>query len=330
MTIPNDASPAPLPGRALRTVLIGTSLAEDSDPVVRAGLAVARAAGARVTLIHAAKLEPLVLGLQTAGGLPEVVAESLIEEELAGRSRELARQIERLGMGEAELAGARVLTGAPHRILADTARAIGADLIVVGATGSGPVAAELLGSTADRVLRQAACPVLLVRGELPVPPRRVLAPVDLSPISGHAFARGLELLAPLAGGGRIAVRAVYVLSFLEVVAHRQDGVKPYEEVARLATEQLRGFVQEHRPGPEFEIATAVLPGEARFEILHDLETEPADLVVLGTHGRSGFDRLLLGSVAATVARKAPCSVLLVPPAGLAKGGAEERGEGREG
>lgn len=55
---------------------------------------------------------------------------------------------------------------------------------------SGPFAAELLGSTADRVLRKASCPVLIVRGELPVPPRRVLAPVDPSTLSGDSFRCG--------------------------------------------------------------------------------------------------------------------------------------------
>jgi nucleotide-binding universal stress UspA family protein len=68
------------------------------------------------------------------------------------------------------------------------------------------------------------------------------------------------------------------------------------------------------------VETAVLSGEPRVEILRELEERPADLVVLGTHGRGGWDRLVLGSVASTVARKALCSVLVVPPeAALAEG-----------
>jgi len=68
---------------------------------------------------------------------------------------------------------------------------------------------------------------------------------------------------------------------------------------------------------------AVVRGEARQEILDELSDCPADLVLLGTHGRGGLDRLVLGSVAATVARKAPCSVLMVSPdAAMAEGIAE--------
>ncbi|MFP5285894.1 MAG: universal stress protein, partial [Thermoanaerobaculia bacterium] len=142
----------------IETVLIGTSLGEESDQVVRSGLSVARAAGARAFLVHAAQLEPLLAGYD-AGAFLE-------REQIAECYEELHRQIERLGLGKPELAGSKVQAGAPHRVLTNTAKEIAADLIVVGATGSGPFAAELLGSTADRVLRKSPCPVLVVRGEL--------------------------------------------------------------------------------------------------------------------------------------------------------------------
>ena len=232
----------------------------------------------------------------------------------------LRRQIERLGVAAAELAGAQVLTGAPHQVLLEAARKAGADLIVLGATGAGPLA-ELLGSTADRVLRKAACPVLVVRGELQVPPRRVLAPVDLSTLSGDAFHCGLHFLSQLAKNGEIEVRAVHTVSFLEglELQHQKSG-RTREQVERKEAEELRRFVLENRPGTQLKVETAILPGEARFEILHELSERPVDLVVLGTHGRGGLDRLMLGSVASTVARKAPCSVLVISPdAALAEG-----------
>jgi len=310
MTIHDSPSPLVRAHRPLRTVLIGTSLGGESDQVVRAGLAVARAAGARVHLVHAVQLDPLLPGLEA--------------EQIDRGGEELRLQIARLGIQAPELAGAETRDGAPHRILTETAGRIGADLIVVGATGSGPFAAELLGSTADRVLRKAACPVLVVRGELTVPPRRVLAPVDLSALSGDAFLCGLDLLAQLAGGGEIQVRAVYALSVLDALAARQRTAgAPLEAAERSAAEELRRFALEHRPEVPCSVETAVLSGEARFEILRELEERPVDLLILGTHGRGGLDRLVMGSVASTVARKAPCSVLVISPeAALAEGIAE--------
>jgi nucleotide-binding universal stress UspA family protein len=300
-------------------VLIGTSLEDESDQVVRSALAVARAAGARVHLVHAVALEPLVVGFEAGLG-PD-----LIREQIARNEEKLQQQIERLGISESELAGAMVQTGAPHRILVEAARTCRADLIVVGATGSGPFAAELLGSTADRVLHKAPCPVLVVRGELQIPPRRVLAPVDLSTLSGDAFHCGLYLLSQLAKDAPTEVRVVFALSFLDslVLQRQAPGAASREQVERHCAEKLRCFVLENRPEGPFKLDTAVVAGEARFEILDELSKHPVDLVVLGTHGRGGLDRLVLGSVAATVARKAPCSVLLISPgAAVADGEAE--------
>ena len=296
------------------TVLIGTSLGEESDQVVRTGLAVARAAGARVFLLHVAQLEPLLLGHEVGAG------PALECEQIARCGEELRRQIERLGLGGPELAGSWVTAGAPHRVLTEAAQEIGAGLIVVGATGCGPFSAELLGSTADRVLRKAVCPVLVVRGELPVPPRRVLAPVDLSSLSGDSFRCGLRMLAQLAGSAQIQVRTVHALSLLDALAFRQRTGTPVEQAERHAAAQLHQFVSENRSAVPFPMETAVVPGEPRVEILRELAEHPADLLILGTHGRGGMDRLVLGSVASTVVRKAPCSVLVISPeAALAEG-----------
>lgn len=306
-----------IPQRPLRTVLIGTLLDGECDPAVRAGLAVARTAGARVHLVHAIPDGPRIPGPETGLGA------DFRGELRTWSEQKLDEQIARTGIGNAELAGAEVRDGEPHRVLVDVARQIGADLIVVGATGCGPLAAELLGSTADRVLRKAACPVLVVRGELPMPPRRVLAPVDLSPLSADALRCGLDLLAQLTRGEAVRIQAVHALSFLDTLAHRKGGELTTQEVERRTAEELRRFVLENGAGLPLEVETALLPGEARFEILQELKKHPADLVVLGTHGRGGADRLMLGSVASTVARKAPCSVLLISPeAALAEGIAE--------
>ena len=306
MSIEKSLPPHCRAHRPLRTVLIGTSLGSESDEVVRAGLAMARKAGARVLLVHALQREPLPVFL-TGGAVAE-------RDQLTLANVELSRQIARLGIRDEELAGSRARVGAPYRILIETAQQAGADLIVVGATGAGPFAAELLGTTAERVLRKALCPVLIVRDGFQVPPRRVLAPVDLSTLAGDAFRCGLQLLAQLAGRDEIQVEAVYALSFLDA---------PREQVERSAAEVLRRFVLENRADASFRVDTAVLAGEARGEILSKLKEQPVDLVVLGTHGRGGLDRLVLGSVASTVARKAPCSVLVISPeAALAEGIAE--------
>jgi len=163
-----------------KTIVIGTSLNELSDGVVRTGVAVARAAGASPWLVHAYMPPPSTV---------EIIDERWLELEAEALRKGLAQQARRTGL--ADLAGfkperAIPLIGSPPREIVDLARQVKADLIVIGAEEGGVLHKILLGSTADGVIRKAPCPVLVVRSESAFPPARVEIPVDLSPISAKA------------------------------------------------------------------------------------------------------------------------------------------------
>jgi nucleotide-binding universal stress UspA family protein len=315
----------------LRTVLIGTALTEDSDQVVRNGLRVVRAAGARVHLVHAFQAPPAF-----AGEVPPVRIPELIEGKREARRSRLDAQVARLGIRPEELAGVTVREGAPHFVLAETAAAVAADLIVVAASESwGRRLAKLLGSTAGRLVRIASCPVLVTRAQLAVPPHRVLIGVDLSSISGEALARGLEIVGCL--GGPPAARGTAVANSvaswrgpggpgvaqaLLVVESEPPLLDQVEEPGRVPVDPatlaaLDRFVAERCPAP-WQVTPLIRTGtHAAGRILEMSEDLESDLVVVGTHGRQGFSRRLLGSVAETVLRNSPLNVLVVPPAARA-------------
>jgi len=292
---------------AIETVVIGTSLTELSDDVVRAGLEVARAAGARVCLVHA--FQP-----QWAYSAGPYLTETFIQETLQVEKdlaeRRLAEQASRLGIREDEIVGRVIAYGPPHRIVIEAAEEVGAGLIVVGSTES-PQLAKLFGSTADRVIRKATRPVLMVRGRLRIPVRRVLMPVDLSPLSAVAFRRGLEVLRRIVADSEAQLEVTFVIEPLdrELLAGRD--LPPASEAAAL--EELDTFVYRNAAWSGRELTTRLLYGEAEKEIRERAGDWHADLVVLGTHGRGGFERFLLGSVAADVVRRGPTSVLVIPP-----------------
>lgn len=289
----------------IKTVLAGTSLDLASDAVVRAAVEIARRCGADLHLFHAHSLP--VAYFAAPSGLTSV-GPGLLEGERQVRQQLLRQQLERLGVDEGAVAGTTIEAGAAHRMLLETADDVGADLVVMGSSETDGLA--LLGSTTDRVLRKSKVPVWVVDGRPRLPPVEVLAPVDLSPLAEECVGRGLRILDRICGSDPPRVEALFVLTHEEIEGSRQ--FEP-EQIRRLADEELESFALRLDPEGRRGLRTEVREGEIRSEILRDVAEKPIDLVVLGTHGRSGFERFLLGSVAADVAARAPISVLVVPP-----------------
>ena len=304
----------------LNTIVIGTSLTSESDAIVRTGAAIARTARATTWLLHAYSLPAFPPELASVGG-------QCVEVESAALRERMLQQAEKAGITRLEdftPEAAVLVLGSPYREIVKLARRLEADLIVVGASEGRPIQQALLGSTADRVVRKTPCPVLVVRSEAQFPPSRVLIPVDLSPVSALALRCGLAFLRDV--GDRPAEKeALFVLNPLEVAGSLQFTPG---QIERFADTELRRFVDENAPAPG-GVGHRVLAGYPREEILAAMADGPVDLAILGTHGRSGFERLMIGSVAAEVLERAGCNVLIVPPTSTVKGYDEAApGDGR--
>jgi nucleotide-binding universal stress UspA family protein len=310
-----DQESAAMPSTC-RNIVIGTSVTGASDEVVTNGVWVARACGARIHLVHAFQ-SPLAYAGGTPYGTPLFIPE-VVEERRASRQRLLAAQAERLGIRPEEEAGRTVAEGAPYAVLAETAAETGADLLVTGAAEGWERLKRFLGSTADRVVRKAGCPVLVTRGRLRVPPRRVLVGVDLSSISGAALEQGLELIGAMGGdlGGGVEVRVVQVVEVEPLVLELAAEPATLTRLDPAAVQNLGHFVANHCPEPDWRVKPLLRSGpSAAAEIIALASEMEADLIVIGSHGRSGLPRFLLGSVAERVLRNASQSVLVVPGAG---------------
>ncbi len=139
---------------------------------------------------------------------------------------------------------------------------------------------------------------------------RILCPVDASVFS----ARALRYAAALASWYRAELTALSVLPAppQPSLGSEYPGGWPLEtrELVARDEERLRGFVSMATGSPVTTVLTTM--GPVVRQILEVAASLPADLIVLGTHGHSGFDHLLLGSVTEKVLRRAPCPVLTVP------------------
>jgi nucleotide-binding universal stress UspA family protein len=219
---------------------------------------------------------------------------------------------------------AEVRMGFPRKVISECAKELQADLIMVGSHGHSAIGRFLLGSVAQAVLRIAPCHVEIVRfpagGAAPSShPMKVLLATDGSECS---LAAAISVAArPWPGGTVLKVvgveelvafetpmaasplASIYPASLLEeLLADAHTRAVNAGEGARkiLETAGLKVLAQQPIPA-----------GDPRSIILDLAQAWPADLVVLGSHGRRGWDRFLMGSVAESVAVHAHCSVEVV-------------------
>ncbi|HLT48162.1 MAG TPA: universal stress protein [Rubricoccaceae bacterium] len=197
----------------------------------------------------------------------------------------------------------------PAGVILDYAREVDVDLIVMGTHGRSGLERVRRGSVAETVVRQAPCPVLTVTAEAgPAGPvGRVLAPVDFSEPAAEA-ARHARALADLYGARLDLLHVVDEVLLRPVYVPLLGGFQVDEaEVTARAEAQLKALAD----ALGGEAAVHVRVGHPALTIVDFAEAEGVGLVVIGSHGRSGLERLVLGSVAERVIRMAPCPVFTV-------------------
>ena len=206
----------------------------------------------------------------------------------------------------------RTLEGRPASAIVDEAREWPAELIVIGSRGHGQIASMLLGSVSAEVVDHAPCPVLVARRTRLT--RAVLAH------DGSEFA--------LHGESLVASSPIFERAAIEVVSVAPEGVpwstltqqtyagsvEPYVESVKATieadTEIAEQAAQRLRDAGR-RASASVVQGAPATELIRVANERAADVIVIGTRGRTGLRRLLLGSVARNVMLHATCSVLIV-------------------
>lgn len=296
----------------MRHILVGldgSPLAETTLPFVEM---LARKSGARVTLLH---VVPIPEDVPAAGepSLDEVLRHSsrLAEDYLHGQAR-------RLGAADVS-ARVAVVTGDPAREIVAYAGREGCDVVALATHGRSGVQRWAHGSIADRVLHTTTIPLLLVRPDegwaaAPRDLRRIVVPLDGSTEAETA----LRLAEPLAA--RFGVPLV-VVRFIEPVLDFAAGpggmgyldVQGITEtlVATARTDLAKATAALSSRG--VTASAEVTVAQPATGIADHARQHPGSLVVMTTHGRSGWQRLLLGSVARRAVQMVAAPILLCPP-----------------
>jgi len=157
---------------------------------------------------------------------------------------------------------------------------------------------------------------LLVSLDMAIPFRRILVPIDFTEVSAHALDWAIELAASV--GASVTVLHSYAIP---VVGYPDGALIPTPQVvtglAEAAQKALETAVAGHRRG-SVPLETVLREGEAWEVIVSVADDLDADLIVVGTHGRHGLARALLGSVAEHVVRTSHRPVLTLSAPLLAK------------
>ncbi len=292
-------------------LLVATDTSPASDAAFRLADAMSRQTGAAVQVVSAVPPNALPTYGFEAVAYPGLPAEAL----MADRRTAVVAQLGHSGPDDWDWP-ITVRVGEPAREIATLARAHEARLVLVG-RGKHPLVERLFsGETVLRLLQQGDTPVFAVDAHLERLPQRVVIATDFSVFSIYAAQVALDFVAPHA-----SIELVHVAPRLsDTGAAVKDFVEEYREQAAASFAALLDRIR--RPGLSF--TTTVLEGHIGNTLVAHLHEQPADVVVTATHGYGFMRRMMLGSVAATLVREAPCSVLCVPGSARTQAAARAR------
>jgi nucleotide-binding universal stress UspA family protein len=302
----------------IKTVLVPTDFSEESLKAVAYARALLNyfAGLAHLVYVHDIDFAYAVPALLTS---PPLISSGEVEQRLRKDLGKLAKQFELPG----STAERHVRTGRAYGQICEVASEIGAELIVIATHGRTGLRRLMLGSTAERVVQHAPCPVLVVREKerefLEVAKgkaaalhiTKILVPLDFSESSREGLLYAISF-AKRFDASLILLHAIQVQPFIPADGHAAHERMPapgvIERAARLRARKFLKQVDFAGVPHEMEIQS----GQPAHEICRFAENARAELIITATHGQSALAHALIGSTAEHVVRYAHSPVLVVP------------------
>jgi nucleotide-binding universal stress UspA family protein len=290
----------------LSRICVGFHFTPQSEVALRSAATLARSFGAAIDVMTVVEPAPLYRRV-----LPRSQSRLVSVDDLVARCRERLDDATGAAALEGLSVNRHVRVGRPFAEIITCCREVQAELLVVGTHAASSKEHMTLGSTVERVLRKAPVPVLVVKKELSSSPSLLLSPTDFSSAARPAVVEAAAL-ARRWGARLVLLHAVEPIAEAYVWPVESGTVALYlaepEELdpewdAFVASLDLSGIVWERK----------TVRGYATPTITDTAAQLGADIIVMGTHGRSGLAHVLLGSVAERVARETSCSILTVRP-----------------
>jgi len=300
----------------VQRILAPVDFSQSSMAALEEAIALSKYFGAELHLIHVYEPEHSFI---ESSALPILLPAHNVREKLQRHLRKVAND---RGI-ESNHGHLHTLEGSPFEQICSAAANLKIDLIVISTRGNTGLKHLVLGSTAERVVRNSPCPVLVLRpnnvglwrnknitGDSPAL-KTIVVPVDFSDCSMEGLTYAKKIAAEF-GATLVLLHSVYLQYYVSSDEYaRYDFPEVMRETEALAREHMEELVRALRE-EGFKIEPALEIGHAGQQICDRSDDRNADLIVTSTHGHTGLKHVMLGSTAEFVVRHAKCPVLVVP------------------
>lgn len=277
-----------------RKILVAVDGSESSNNAFRQACRIARDDKSWVTVLTAL---PLFEDQFDVLGMKEKATRTLLEE-----GEKILTGIIRLAKEEDTIIRPMLKKGSPFEVILDTAEEDNYDLIVMGRRGISRIERALVGSATANVIAHSSRDVLVVPKDTTLGWEHILLPTDGSKCSSLASEKAIDLAISY-GSSLLVVSVVDVTD--EFSAQAPDAVEELIRKARRFTEDVR------KRANGLNIETLVKEGDAYAVITNLARESLSNVIVMGSHGRTGVKRFLVGNVTEKVIGYAPCPVLII-------------------
>jgi nucleotide-binding universal stress UspA family protein len=279
----------------MKRLLMATDLSARSDRALDRAVALAQEHDADLSVVHVVD-EDLPASVADA---QEQAARDIMRKHLDSLSGEAAARV-----------SVEVIIGRAYVDILEAAEKTQSQLIILGAHREDSFKDMFRGTTAERVVRAGNFPVLLVKDRMTGPYRRILVAVDFSVYSRRAVEFAARF-GPQAEFHLVHAYEVPFKGFLYGQTTRREVSKQHErQFEDMVDEEMAAFLAPLQ-GKTPRLHRVLKEGTPQEVIRRQVERLSPDLLILGTHGRTGVAHAILGSVAEDLLKAPPCDVLAV-------------------
>lgn len=279
----------------MRNLLLATDLSARSDRALERAVAIARQHEARLTMVYV---------------VDEDLPMRLADSQRSAVITVMEEQLESLRRQDDPAMDLRTVLGRPHAGILEAAEHCSAELVILGVHREDAFKDMFRGTTVERVSRASRVPVLLVRDRATQAYQRVVIGIDFSVYSRRA----IEFAVQFAPDAEFFGVHAYEVPFKGLLygddTRKAVGRQHQNDFRQMIDQEMAAFFSSF--GASRPRLTPVLQeGSARQVIHQQVDRLNPDLLVVGTHGRTGVAHALLGSVAEDLLSRPPCDVLAV-------------------